>query len=341
MLNAAIVGLGWWGRTLVRAAQATGEIRIVAGATGRRALAEEYARDQGFRLHDDLAGVLADPAVEAVLLATPHLDHDDQVVAAAAAGKAIFVEKPFTMTRAGAERAIAAVARAGVVIGLGHNRRFHPHMAELRRRIAAGGLGTILHVEGTMTAPNGLFLKPDSWRVDPAQSPAGGMAGLGIHMIDGMIDLVGEIAEVTAQAIHRATPSGAKDTTSVLLRFRDEGGVPGPTGFVSCMTATAPTYRFCVYGSKGVAEIRGQGLDQFSFIPTPDAPLGGHATPKPAETAEVKGFDTVAAELAAFAAAVAGRAPFPISHREMIHGAAVFEAIAASAAGNVRVEVPR
>jgi predicted dehydrogenase len=340
MLKTAIVGLGWWGKTLVRAAKATGEIEIVAGATGRRANAEAYAAEQGFRLHDDLAGVLADPEVEAVLLATPHLDHDDHIVACAKAGKAIFVEKPFTMTKAGAERAIAAVEAAGVVIGLGHNRRFHPHMIELRRRLAAGELGTVLHVEGTMTAPNGLFLKAESWRSDPAQSPAGGMSGLGIHMVDGMIDLVGEVAEVTAQAIHRATPSGSKDTTSVLIRFRDEGGRPGPTGFVSCMTATAPTYRFCIYGSKGVAEIRGQGLDEFVFTPTPDAPLGGHATPKPAERSEVKGYDTVAAELAAFAAAVAGRAAFPITHGQMIHGAAVFEAIASSAAAGERIAVP-
>jgi predicted dehydrogenase len=341
MLNAAIVGLGWWGKTLVRAAKATGEIAIVAGATGTRANAEDYSAEQGFRLHDDLAAVLADPQVEAVLLATPHLDHDDHVVAAAAAGKAIFIEKPFTMTKAGAERAIAAVQAAGVPIALGHNRRFHPHMTELRRRIADGGLGTILHVEGTMTAPNGLFLKPESWRSNPAQSPAGGMSGLGIHMVDGMIDLVGQIHEVTAQAIHRATPSGSKDTTSVLITFADEGGTPGPTGFVSCMTATAPYYRFCVYGSKGVAEIRGQGLDHFSFWPTPDAPLGGHATPKPVETSEIKGYDTVVAELAAFAAAVAGGPAYPVTHAQMIHGSAVFEAIATSAATGTKVTVPR
>jgi predicted dehydrogenase len=279
--------------------------------------------------------VLADPAVQAVILATPHLDHEEQVIAAARAGKHIFVEKPFTLNKASAQRAIAAVQEAGVVIGLGHNRRFHPHTDLLRQRLRAGDLGTILHVEGTMTAPNGLFLKPDSWRVDPRQSPAGGMAGLGIHMIDSMIDIVGPIADVTCKSLHRTVPSGAQDTTSILLSFRG-----GPTGYVSCMTATAPTYRFCVYGSKGVAEIRGQGLDEFVFTPTPDAPLGGHATPKPAERSEVKGYDTVAAELAAFAAAVAGRAAFPITHGQMIHGAAVFEAIASSAAAGERIAVP-
>jgi predicted dehydrogenase len=336
MLNAAIVGLGWWGKTLVRAAKAGGEIAIVAGATGRRALAEEFAAAEGFALKDSLDEILADPKVDAVILATPHLDHESQMIAAARAGKHIFVEKPFTLTRASAEAAVAAIRAAGVTVGIGHNRRFHPHMADLRRRVRAGELGTILHVEGTMTAPNGLFLKPDSWRVDPRQSPAGGMAGLGIHMVDSMIDLFGQIAHVTCQSLHRATPSGAQDTTSLLLGFAD-----GMTGYVSCMTATSPTYRFCVYGSGGVVEIRGQGLDEFSFAPAPDAPLSGHATAKPVEQHSLPGFDTVGAELSAFAAAVAGARPFPITPEEMIHGAAVFEAIAASAAGQTRVRVSR
>jgi predicted dehydrogenase len=204
MLNAAIVGLGWWGRTLVRGAGASGDIRIVAGATGRRELAEEFAAEQGFRLLDGLEAVLADPEVEAVILATPHLDHEAHVIAAARAGKHIFIEKPFTLTKASAEAAIAAVEAAGVTIALGHNRRFHPHMEQIRRRVADGRIGKILHVEGTMTAPNGLFLKPGSWRLDPRQSPAGGMAGLGIHMVDGMIDIVGEIADVLCHANGRA-----------------------------------------------------------------------------------------------------------------------------------------
>jgi predicted dehydrogenase len=334
MLNAAIVGLGWWGKTLVRAVQGKGDIQVVTGATGRRAMAEGFAAEQGFTMKDSLAEVLSDPGVQAVILATPHLDHEEQVIAAARAGKHIFVEKPFTLTKASAERAMAAVQEAGVVIGLGHNRRFHPHMDLLRQRVRAGDLGTILHVEGTMTAPNGLFLKPDSWRVDPRQSPAGGMAGLGIHMIDSMIDIVGPIAEVTCNSLHRAVPSGAQDTTSILLSFRD-----GPTGYVSCMTATAPTYRFCVYGSKGVAEIRGQGLDQFSFAHTPDAPLSGHAVAKPVEILTTSGIDTVALELAAFAAAVRGEVPFPITPEQMIHGAAVFGAVARSSADQTRVAV--
>lgn len=337
MLNCGIAGLGWWGKTLVRSVQGRSQaLRFVAGVTGRRHLAEEFAAEQGLRLEDDLAALLADPGIDAVVLATPHLDHEAQMIAAARAGKHIFVEKPFTLDKAGAARALDAVATAGVVIGLGHNRRFHPHMQMLRDLRDAGRLGTVLHCEGTMTAPNGLFLSRDSWRVRPEQSPAGGMAGLGIHMVDGMIDLIGEIAEVTCLSHHRAVPSGADDTTAILLRFAN-----GATGYVSCMTATAPTYRFCIYGSGGTAEIRTPGLDQFSFAPVPDAPLSGHATPKPVETSQIAGFDTVSAELEAFAAAVAGEAPYPIAPAQMLHGAAVFEAVATSArSGGSPVRVP-
>ena len=114
MLNTAIIGLGWWGKTLARAARSGGEITIVAGATGRRALAEDFAAEQGFDLWDSYEQVLADPRVDAVILATPHLDHEAQMIAAARAGKHIFAEKPFTLTKASAEAAVAAIRAAGV-----------------------------------------------------------------------------------------------------------------------------------------------------------------------------------------------------------------------------------
>src|SRR5690606_27917464 len=120
-------------------------------------------------------------------------------------------------------------------------------------------------------------------------------------------------------------------TTSILLAFED-----GTTGFVSCMSATAPTYRFCVYGSKGVAEIRGQGLDHFDFSPTPDAPLGGHAVAKPIKTSTLPGVDTVPLELAAFSVAVCMDHSFKIMHAQMVHGAAVFGAVTRSEAERTR-----
>src|SRR6516225_2275524 len=164
MINTAIVGLGWWGKTLVESAASSGELRFVAGAT--RTVTpdvEDFAKRNGFPLAANYAALLADRSIEAVVLATPHSLHAGQVIAAAAAGKHVFCEKPFTLTRAEAEAAIAAVQKSGVTLGLGYNRRFHPEMTKLRERIRSGELGTILHVEATMTFPIALLLKPTHW----------------------------------------------------------------------------------------------------------------------------------------------------------------------------------
>lgn len=336
MLQAAIVGLGWWGRTLVQAVQGKSqEIRFIAGATGRRARAEDFAREAGLDLVDRYEDLLADPGIEAVVLATPHLDHEAQVIAAARAGKHVFVEKPFALEKASAERAVAAARESGIVLGLGHNRRFHPNMGILRERVRTGSLGTILHCEGTMTSPSGLFLKQDSWRTDPHQSPAGGMAGLGIHMVDGMIDVIGPVSKVCCQSVHRAVPSGAQDTTSILLRFEN-----GVTGFVSCMTATAPFYRFTVYGTKGIAEITTPSLDHFNLYPAPQAHPSTDPTRRPVERHYAPAVDTVRLELEAFAEAIRGGTPFPITPAEMAHGSAVFEAVTRSSAECSWVSVP-
>src|SRR5690554_57941 len=125
-----MIGLGWWGKTLV---EAVGEdnphIRFVAGTT--RTLSDDaktFARERGLRLHADYSAVLKDPEVDAVVLATPHSAHVAQIVAAAEHGKHVFCEKPLALTKEEASRAAEAVEAAGVVLGLGYNRRLHPEM---------------------------------------------------------------------------------------------------------------------------------------------------------------------------------------------------------------------
>src|SRR4029450_5848255 len=95
--------------------------------------------------------------VDAVILATPHSLHTKQVIAAAAAGKHLFCEKPFALTKADAEASVSATQKAGVTLGLGYNRRFHPEMTKLRERIRTGDLGTTLHDEATMPFPHALM----------------------------------------------------------------------------------------------------------------------------------------------------------------------------------------
>lgn len=325
MLRAAIVGLGWWGRSLVNAVQGKGDaIRFVMGQTRSRAKAEEFCRDKGIALVDDFETVLASKDVDAVVLATPHSRHGDQVRRAAAAGKHVFCEKPFTLTAKDAESAVAAVRKAGVVLAVGFNRRFHPSMAELRTRIRDGRLGEIGTVAAEQTSGTGPSIQPGGWRADPNETPAAAMTGIGIHIVDNMIDLFGEVSEVHCVTARRASPH-VDDTTTALLKFR-----AGMSGTLFCSLATVPNYRFAVYGSKALAEIRKPTLEEFRFVAAPD-PSAGHLAVTTPEVMHRPGFDTLNAELVAFAAAVRDKAPYPVSLEQVLHGVRVFEALVESA----------
>src|SRR3984957_11460629 len=114
MINAAIFGLGRWGQALVTAVQGKSDrIRFVRGIVREPARARDFAAQHGLGLTTALAEATADPAIDAVFLATPHSLHIEQVIAVARSGKAVWCEKPLALTRAEAVRAVAACREAG------------------------------------------------------------------------------------------------------------------------------------------------------------------------------------------------------------------------------------
>src|ERR1700761_9081477 len=136
VIRAAIVGLGRWGRSLVNAvAGKSDDIRFVRAATRTREKAEEFCRERGIALGGSYEEILRAGDVDAVVLATPHSQHEAQALAAIAAKKHLFVERPLTLDLPGARRVADAAAAAGLVLGVGFTRRFHPGIAELRARL--------------------------------------------------------------------------------------------------------------------------------------------------------------------------------------------------------------
>jgi predicted dehydrogenase len=335
MVNAGIVGLGWWGRTLVEAVSGSSDkLRFVAGATRTHSdEIRDFAAEHKFDLRSGFDELIDDPKIDAVVLATPHSLHAEQVAAAAAKGKHVYCEKPFALNKAEAEAAVKAASDAGITLGLGYNRRWHPEMTKLREQIDSGGLGVVLHVEATMTFPNALMLKADAWRANREETPCGGLTPMGVHAIDGMIDLCGPVDEVYCQSFRRAVEIDADDTTSILLRMKE-----GMSGYLGTMTATGGGFNFQVYGSKGFVKL--EGMTHVAGAPSEErrTKLFGRCTFKPlkgpAEIWEAASLDIVKATLEDFAAAASGDKPFMIPTGEMIHGAAVTEAIVKSAASH-------
>lgn len=339
MIKAAIVGLGWWGKTQVEAVQGSDQIKFVAATT--RSLSDEaleFMKEYDIEPKQNYDEILADPAIDAVVLVTPNSQHVEQTLAAIKAGKHVFCEKPFSLDGQGAQQCIDAAAEAGLTLGVGYSRRFHPEMDSLREKVRNGDLGTILHIEATMTFPNALYLEPGAWRADVSETPCGGLTPMGVHAIDGMIDMVGEIDEVYCQSFRRAIAVEADDTTSILFRMKD-----GCSGYLGTMTATGGGFNFQVYGSKGFIKL--EGMTHIKGAPSEERrmKLFDKCTFKPvkgpAEIWQAAEFDVVEAALEGFAVAAQGGAPFQIAPAEIVHGSAVTEAVVKSAAAHQVVKL--
>jgi predicted dehydrogenase len=312
MINAAIVGLGRWGRMLVAAVAGKSDKLRFTRAVGRDpAQHRDFAERYRLELVPGLEPVLADPQIDAVVLATPHSLHCEQIIAAAAAGKAVFCEKPLCLTKSDAARAIAACEQAGIVLGVGTDKRFFPAFQELLRLGRSGALGELLHVEAHFS--NEVAGGFAGWRHDPAESPAGGMTGTGIHMLDAMIALAGPVRRVQAQLLTQKPPPDPLDTISVLLEFAS-----GASGTLAAVRSTPYYWRLHAFSRHASAEALGR---------TELVLRRSGGEPRRFDFAPV---DSVRANLEAFADAVAGRAPYPIPTGESLAAVAAFEAITAA-----------
>ena len=323
MIDAAIVGLGWWGQEIVKSVQGKSDrVRFVRAVTKEPGETQAFAAEHGLAVTNGIDDVIADASIAAVHLATPHSLHADQIARVAAAGKHVFCEKPLCLTRADAEAAVAACESAGVVLGVGQNRRFWQPIAEIKRMIAAGELGTIMLAEGNYSHDMLADTPSASWRTNPADAPAAGMTGMGIHIVDAFVHLVGRVAQVTVACEDRLLGRPAGDTVAGLFRFEN-----GAVGTLGSTLVTAFQWRLEVMGSAGWAETRGE--NELSIALRGTDPQSRSYPPG----------DSILAEWTAFLDAIDGRAPFPIPPDEIIHTVAVMEAIFESAATGRTVAV--
>lgn len=324
MLKAALYGMGRWGNRLTESVQNSSKIRIVKGVSRDPARHADFSKKTGIPVVSSYEDVLKDPQIDAVVLATPHSRHAEQIIAAAKAGKHVFVEKPFTLTRASAEQAVAACRTAGVTLSIGFNRRHAPSFLEMLRRIRAGEIGDVLHVEGHFSGPTGYGLKPGIWRGTRAEAPGGGMTARGIHTLDAMIQIGGLVSEVYAHSNRRKLPAeiDMDDTTSMLLQFA--GGV---TGYLATVFVTAEFWRVHAFGTRGWLEMRGD---------TELIALGIEGKP---ERITLPAVDKEQLVLEAFADGVAAKVPFVVPPEHAINGVAVLEAIVRSSTSGKPVAI--
>jgi predicted dehydrogenase len=322
-VTVGIVGLGWWGRKIVTAlsGRAAG-IRIVSAVEPNLSAARDFAADFALELTERLDAVLGDPRIEAVILATPHDLHGQQIEAVVRARKHVFCEKPIALTGAGARRAVRMTTDAGLVLATGHERRFEPPLIDLLAQAEAGRLGRLLQIEANFSHDRFLSLDRSNWRLDPAQAPAAGMTATGIHLTDLAVRLLGAPQDVRVVCENHASDLAQGDTLSAHIRFRRGG-----TAYISASLAMPFYSRFAAFGTKGWVDIR----DKAHL----EAPAGWVVARADAQTGiaveEVPPSEAVSANFEAFAKAIRGVAPYPIGGEDIIQNAALLEAIVRAA----------
>ena len=317
------VGLGWWGKVLAKAAMEGGEAEIVSCFARRTEGREAFAAEFGCRAASSYDELLADPEVEGVLIATSHQTHRPLIERAAAAGKAIFVEKPLTLEVADGLAAVQAAEAAGVVLQVGHQRRRTPAERRMKEMVDAGDLGDIEAVHGIQCIPNGYKMPPTAWRWDADQSPLGSMTSLAVHKVDSMLYLAGPVESVFCFT-RPGRDVSIDEVTSVALRF--ESGAVG-TLLTSFFTPRVTELwvlgtRASVYATEDGAQLDVQRVD---------------ATGR--EAVSLSRLDPIVDEVASFARAIRGEAPVEVDGRAGLAVVAVLDAAVRSAAAGRAVSI--
>ncbi|MGI9596860.1 MAG: Gfo/Idh/MocA family protein [Acidimicrobiales bacterium] len=317
----AVVGPGWWGRVLADAIGRTSSAEVVSCFARTVKTRAEFAADYNCSAAASLEELLADEAVQGVVYATPHTLHRSNIEQAAAAGVHTFVEKPFTLTADDGRAAAAAAEAGGIQLMVGHQRRRQTANRAIRAMIDDGTIGTPVQAEATFNVAMGY---PDSWRVDPSETPLGGMTALGVHHLDTFHYLLGEVARVSAFSNPVLSDQPLDHATGVLLEFR--------SGAVATLLTThfAPmANRVTVWGSAGAGFNENDGGRLF----TQD-----RNDPTRSEES-IEPNDALAEQMAEFAAAIRGKATIETGGDEGVAVIEVFEAALASARRGQVVDV--
>jgi predicted dehydrogenase len=318
----AIAGFGWWGKHIATRLQGHPWLRV-AGVVEPVVANHAAIEAMGLAAWSDMEAPLALSEVDAVILTTPNTLHEAQIAQVSAAGKHVFCEKPLGLTADSARRSVAACERAGVQLGIGHERRFEPAMLALRDAMARNELGTIMHAEAAFSHDKLIGVPANDWRTRKDVCPAAGMTAMGIHLSDLLISFFGPIETLHAFTANRSLGWETGDVVTVQMKFE-----AGMTATFNAVLHTPHFIRMHVFGTQKWIEVLND-----SHPDTPDGIVRmlTAETGKPVDQTNYNWEDAVTANLEAFANAALGKAAYPFTNAEMVHNIQVLEAIALSA----------
>lgn len=323
-VNVACLGMGWWSDVLADAIQRSDKINIAACFTRSDDKRQAFAKKYNCRPANTYEEILKDQSIDAIINTTPNNVHLETTRAAAEAGKHVFLDKPIANTVAEGY-AIAAVCRkAGVILGLGYQRRREAHFRWIRKQIDAGVFGKMVNAEANISRDRLGKIDLNSWRYTAEGMPGGVMLQIGIHYADVLEYLMGPVVAVSGRFAQLVLPGDNPDVASLVLEHEN-----GALSTLNASYASASEYYLMnVYGKEASAYYDLHGGLRFLKRGSDRA-----------EPVKVDKIDTFVDELEEFAAAVRGQGQPEMDGEKASRSLAVIRAGIKSAREGRRIEV--
>ena len=248
-VRVASLGMGWWSDVLADAAGRTQDIEIVKCFTRsegkRNAFAEKY-NCQAVASYDD---ILADDSIQGIINTTPNSIHLETTKAAAEAGKHVFLDKPIANTISDAKAITQIVADCGTILSVGYQRRRESHFKWIRDRIAEGKFGKMVQAEANISRDREGKFDMTSWRYTAEGMPGGVMLQIGVHYVDVLETILGQVKSVSGMASQLVLPGDNPDVAGLLMKHES-----GAVSTLSAGYASASEYYLMnIYGKEMTA----------------------------------------------------------------------------------------
>ena len=323
-VRVACIGMGWWSDVLADAVMRSNKLKIVACFTRSEQKRQAFAKKYGCAAAPSYEAILEDKGVEAIINTTPNDVHLETTRQAAAAGKHVFLDKPIANSVSDGRKLTEVCRQAGVVLGLGYQRRRESHFRWVKKQIEAGVFGKMVNAEANISRDRLGQFDISSWRYTAAGMPGGVMLQIGVHYADVLDYLLGPIKAVSGQFAQLVLPGDNPDVASLV--FEHESGALSTLN--ASYASASEYYLMNIYGKAATAYYDlHHGLSWLK-----------QGEKKPVAV-PCENNDTFVEELEEFAAAVRGGPPPEVGGDYATKSLAVIRAGIASAREGRRVEV--
>jgi predicted dehydrogenase len=239
--------MGWWSDVLADAIKRSGKLSIASCYSRSEEKRQKFAAKYGCRAARTFEEILDDRSVEAIVNTTPNPVHLETTLAAAQAGKHVFLDKPIANSIADARAITDACRRAKIVLALGYQRRRESHFRFIKSQIDT--FGKLVNAEANISRDRLGKIDPSSWRYSAEGMPGGVMLQIGIHYTDVLEYLVGPIKAVTGQLVRLVLPGDNPDVASLILEHEN-----GALSTLNASYASASEYYLVnLYGKEATA----------------------------------------------------------------------------------------